>query len=266
MLYVVATPIGNLSEITHRAIEVLKSVDVIAAEDTRHTLVLLKNYGITTPMIAYHKFNEKKMLPQLIERLKNGENVALVSDAGMPLVSDPGGYLINELKNNSIPYTVVSGACALINALVLSGMDTSSFYFAGFLPEKNIDKNRKLEGIESLSCPIIFYSSVHNVKDDLDFLFTRLGNRKVAIVREITKIYEEVVTCNLGEIPEFTQKGEFVLVVDGAPPKTYDDMSVEEHMQMYLDQGFSKKDSIKKVASDRGVAKSVIYKQVMQEN
>jgi len=263
MLYIVATPIGNLSEITYRAVEILKNADIIAAEDTRHTSVLLKNYGITTPMLAYHKFNEKKMLPQLIDRLKNGQNIALVSDAGMPLVSDPGGYLIEELKSNNIPYTVVSGACALINALVLSGMDTSSFYFIGFLPEKKIDKVRKLQEISGVSCPIIFYSSVHNVKDDLEFLFAQLGKRRVAVVREISKIYEEIITGYLGEIPEFTQKGEFVLVIEGAPKKTYDDISVQEHYQQYLSKGLSKKEAVKKVAADRNVAKSIIYKQVI---
>ncbi len=264
MLYIVATPIGNLSEITFRAVEILKNVDVIAAEDTRHTAVLLKSYGVTTPMLSYHKFNEKKMLPQLLDRLKSGQNIALVSDAGMPLISDPGSYLIDELKNNEIPYTVISGACALINALILSGLETSSFHFLGFLPEKKVDRVKKVEEVAALSCPIIFYSSVHNVLDDLDFLYKQLGKRRIAIVREISKIYEEVIAGYLGEIPEFTVKGEFVLVIDGAAKKSYDDVSIKEHLEIYLKEGLSKKEAVKKVAADRDVAKSVIYKQVVK--
>ena len=259
MLYLVATPIGNLEEITLRAIDVLKSVDLIAAEDTRHTAVLLNKYGITTRTVAYHKFNEKSSVGGLIKLLKDGKDVAVVSDAGMPTVSDPGHVVIDEAIANGIDFTVVSGACAGINALVLSGLDTRAFALLGFLPEKKIDRERFIEPYRSLPCTLVFYSAVHDVKKDLLFLYEALGARKVAVCREMTKLYETVTRGTLGDLTEITEKGEFVIVVSGAE-SDFSELSVEEHLRRYVELGEDLRDAVKKVAADRHVAKSDVYK------
>ena len=211
MLYIVATPIGNLGEITYRAVETLKSVDAVLCEDTRRTAILLNRYEIKKPLVSYQKFNEREKADYIIERLKNGENLALVSDAGMPVISDPGKVLIDELIKNELEYTVVSGPCALINAVVLSGLDASAFCMVGFLPEKKSERKKQLERFSSLDCTLIFYVAPHDAKETLEFLYSELGKRKVAIVREISKLHEEVVRGELGSTIEFTEKGEFVL-------------------------------------------------------
>ncbi|MCH5162782.1 MAG: 16S rRNA (cytidine(1402)-2'-O)-methyltransferase [Clostridiales bacterium] len=260
MLYIVATPIGNLDEITLRALDVLKSVDLIAAEDTRHTAVLLNKYGIPTKTVAYHKFNERAALGGLIERLKAGENIALVSDAGMPTISDPGHIIIDAAIENGIEFTVISGACAAIDALVLSGLDTRAFTVLGFLPEKNIDRERFVEPYKKLPSTLVFYSAVHDIKKDLEFLHKAFGARRVAVCREMTKMYETVVRGRLGDELDITEKGEFAVVVEGAPIESeFNALSVEEHLKKYLDEGMPQKDAIKKVAADRHVAKSEIY-------
>ncbi len=260
MLYIVATPIGNLDEITFRAVEVLKNADVIAAEDTRHTAILLAKYGITTKTTAYHKFNERAALDGLIGRLKAGDDVALVSDAGMPTVSDPGHIIIDAAIENGIDFTVVSGACAAVDALVLSGLDTRVFITLGFLPEKNIDRKRFVEPYIKTPATMIFYSSVHDIKKDLAFLFDTFGARRVAVCREMTKMFETVTRGRLGDELDIVEKGEFAVVVDGAPSGAeFDGLTVEEHIRMYIERGMSKKDAVKKVASDRHVAKSEIY-------
>ena len=193
MLYIVGTPIGNIKEITLRAIEVLNAVDFIAAEDTRRTAILLNEYDIKKPMISYQKFNERASAQKLIEILGEGKDVALVSDAGMPLISDPGQLLTQELIKNNLAYTVVGGPCALIDALLLSGLDASRFCMLGFLPEKKSDRDKLLTGYSDVKCTLIFYSSVHNVDKDLGYLYDAYGSRSVAVVREISKLYEEVV-------------------------------------------------------------------------
>ena len=260
MLYIVATPIGNLGEITYRAVETLKSVDAVLCEDTRRTAILLNRYEIKKPLVSYQKFNEREKADYIIERLKNGENLALVSDAGMPVISDPGKVLIDELIKNELEYTVVSGPCALINAVVLSGLDASAFCMVGFLPEKKSERKKQLERFSSLDCTLIFYVAPHDAKETLEFLYSELGKRKVAIVREISKLHEEVVRGELGSTIEFTEKGEFVLVVEGAKNENpLLSLSVVEHIEKYIESGLSKKDAIKKVALDRGVAKSEIY-------
>lgn len=264
MLYVVGTPIGNIKEITHRAIEVLNSVDFIAAEDTRRTAVLLNEYDIKKPMISYQKFNERASTEKLIEALKEGKDIALVSDAGMPLISDPGHILIEELIANDIQFTVVGGPSACIDALILSGLDISKFCMLGFLPEKKSECDKLLSEFSSLKCTLVFYSAVHKVDKDLVDLFEALGDREVAIVREISKIYEEVVRGKLGNVPEFVHKGEFVIVVGGAGEKDFSELPIEEHFEMYLRKGMSKKDAIKQVALDRNVKKSDIYAAVVK--
>lgn len=260
MLYIVATPIGNLDEITLRALDVLKSVHLIAAENTRHTAILLNKYGIKTRTVAYHKFNEKSAVDGLIELLMSGKDIAVVSDAGTPTVSDPGHVLIDAVIEKNIPFTVVSGACAGIDALVLSGLDTRAFTLLGFLPEKNIDRVRFVEPYKNLPSTLIFYSAVHDIKKDLQFLFEQLGVRKVAVCREMTKLYETVTRGVLGDDLDITEKGEFVIVVEGVISNPLCELTVEQHIKHYIDNGEQIKDAVKKVAQDRHVAKSEIYK------
>lgn len=260
MLYIVATPIGNLDEITLRALDVLRSVDLIAAEDTRHTAVLLSKYGIATKTAAYHKFNERSAVDGLIARLKAGENIALVSDAGMPTVSDPGHILIDAAIENGVEYTVVSGACAAVDALVLSGLPTRAFTVLGFLPEKNIDRKRFVAPYKSVPCTLVFYSAVHDIKKDLEFLHAEFGARRVAVCREMTKLFETVTRGRLGDELDITEKGEFAVVVEGAVENDFAALTIEEHLKMYVDGGTDMREAVKRVAADRHVAKSEVYK------
>lgn len=258
-VYFVATPIGNLGEITYRAVETLKSVDVIYCEDTRHSLQLLKAYDISKPLRAYHKFNERGSVDGIIAELKLGRVIAVISDAGMPCVSDPGNILVNALINNGIEYTFVSGASALINAFGLSGFD-APFTFVGFLPEKTVDKDNLMESVVS-SSTLIFYSSVHNVEADLDYLFGKLGARKVCVVREISKMFEQTQFGILGEITLPNVKGEFVILVDKSQEVCpLNALTVDEHIAYYVKNGLQKMDAIKQVAKDRNVSKNEIYK------
>lgn len=259
MLYFVATPIGNLDEITLRALDVLKSVDVIAAEDTRHTAVLLSKYNITTRMIAYHKFNEKATVGEITDMLKAGKSIAVVSDAGMPMISDPGHVLLDAAIEQDLPYTVISGPCAGIDAVALSGLDTRAFTILGFLPEKNIDRQRFIEPYAALPSTLVIYSAVHDIDKDLIFLHETLGDRRVAVCREMTKLYETVTRGTLGALPEIVKKGEFVIVVEGAKRAATDE-TIEQHILRYVAGGDDIKTAVKKVAFDRHVAKSEIYK------
>ncbi len=260
MLYIVATPIGNLDEITLRALEVLRNADAIAAEDTRRTAILLNKYGITTPTVAYHKFNEKASTAGLLKMLREGKSVAVVSDAGMPTVSDPGHVLISAAIENGLEYTVVSGACAGINALVLSGLDTRAFTLLGFLPEKNSDRLKFTEPYKTVPSTLIFYSAVHDIKKDLAFLYDCFGARKVAVCREMTKKFETVTRGVLGEELDIVEKGEFVVVVEGAKARDFGELTVEEHLKQYMNSGADKRDAVKMVAADRHIAKSEVYK------
>lgn len=260
MLYFVATPIGNLEEITERALSVLRSVDLIAAEDTRHTAILLAKYGITTKTTAYHKFNERESVDALIAMLEKGKSIAVVSDAGMPTVSDPGHILIDAAIERGIEYTVVSGPCAAIDALVLSGLNTRCFTVLGFLPEKTVDRLRFVEPFKDVPSTLVFYSAVHDIKKDLKFLFETFGPRKVAVCREMTKLYETVTRGVLGEEMDIVEKGEFAVVIEGASGESkLNALSIEEHIRHYLNSGMLEKDAVKKVASDRKIAKSEVY-------
>lgn len=261
MLYIIATPIGNLKEITARAVETLSLVDAVFCEDTRRTKILLDSLDISKPLISYHKFSEKEKAGMIIDRLKNGENLALVSDAGMPVISDPGGILIGVLKEEKLAYTVISGPCALINALVLSGLDASAFSFLGFLPEKNKDKKALLDRFLGTGATMILYSARHNILKDLQFLYNHLGNRKVCVVREISKMYEECITFDLQTVPEFDLRGEFVIVIEGIKTENpLISLTEKEHILYYIEKGLSKNDAVKQAAKDRGVSKSEIYK------
>lgn len=261
MLYIVATPIGNLKDITYRAVEVLSQVDEIACEDTRHTLKLLNAYNIKKPLIAYHKFNEKSESQKICDKLKSGLNIALVTDAGTPLISDPGNILVKELIENGLEYTVIPGATAFVCALVLSGLLDYRFNFVGFLPEKNSDRKQLLNKYKNCDCPCVFYCAPHDVEKTVKSIYSVFGDRKAVAVREITKAFESRVEFMLADGYSGETRGEFVLIIDGAPEQEKNfEMSVNEHIDLYMSQGMDKKEAIKAVAKERGVPKNEIYK------
>lgn len=261
MVYFVATPIGNLTEITYRAVETLNAVSAIFCEDTRHSQILLNKYGVAKPTYSYHKFNEKKSLDFLLSFCERGEDIAVISDAGMPCINDPGNLLVNELVKRNLPYTVVSGPSAFVNAFVLSGYQPP-FTFYGFLPEKRNDRDALLDTSVGVA---IFYLSVHDVKENMAYLCQRLGNRPCCLVKEISKLHEKATFCHLSdEIEE--DKGEFVLVVDRmAEANPLCNLTVEEHLQYYQKGGMPKNQAIKQVAQDRNVPKNEIYKQTLKD-
>ena len=267
MLYIVGTPIGNLKDITLRAIETLKSADVIACEDTRHSLALLNAYDIKKPLVSYHKFNEKESGEKLIERLKRGENVALITDAGMPLVSDPGGVLVKLLIENNLEYTVVPGPSACISALALGGLDGDRFTFLGFLPEKKGEREKFLAKYKELDTTLVFYVAPHDLKDTVRALYAAFGERKAVAVKEITKLHERRTEFFLSQgFPE-EAKGEYVLLVSGAEEKenALNALSEKEHIEYYKAKGLSTMDALKAVAKDRKVSKSSLYKYTLEE-
>lgn len=266
MLYFVATPIGNLKDISYRAEQTLKTVDVIFCEDTRHSLVFLNSLGVKKPLFSYHKFNEKEVSEKIIDRLKSGENVAVISDAGMPVISDPGSVLIKSLIENGLEFTVVPGACACITALVLSGLDASRFCFLGFMPEKAGERKEFLSKYKDLDLTLIFYSAPHDVVKDVQSIFSVFGDRRAVAVKEITKMHESAERFNLKDGYVGEPRGEYVIVVEGASlSAAYLDLTEEEHVKMYLEQGIDKKDAIKKVAKERGVPKSSLYKYTIEK-
>ena len=261
MLYFVATPIGNLKDLSYRAEEVLKQVDEIACEDTRHSLGLLNSYDIKKPLFSYHKFNEKEVAEKIIEKLKNGKDIAVISDAGMPVISDPGNILAEELVKNGLEFTVIPGASACLSALVLSGLDASRFCFLGFLPEKNKERKEFLERYQNLDVTLIFYCAPHNIKKDIESIYSVFGERTAVAVKEITKIHERAERFNLKNGLLSEPKGEYVLLVEGKPYQNDNlELSEEEHINLYLSQGLDKKEAIKQVAKERGVSKSTLYK------
>lgn len=261
MLSIVVTPIGNLGDITYRAVETLKNADVVYCEDTRHTAILFSRYGITTPVKIYEKFGEARTAEGIVRELRAGKNIALVSDAGTPLVSDPGRVLTEALISEGLEFTVVGSGCAAISALLLSGMDTSAFCFVGFLPEKNADRKRLIDRFRDLQATLIFYVAPHDLIKTVEYLSAELGGRRAALVREISKLHEECVRFALTELPDdLTVKGEMVLVVEGASGNnSLCGLTVEEHFECYMRQGMDEKNAMKAVAKDRGVSKSEIY-------
>ncbi len=266
MLYFVATPIGNLKDISFRAIEVLKSVDIIACEDTRHSLRLLDAYEIKKPLVSYHKFNEQTSGQKIIEELKNGKNVAVISDAGTPIISDPGSVLVEKLIQENLEFTVVPGACAFIPALILSGVSKGRFLFYGFLPEKNSEIKKQLKKLENLEFPIIFYCAPHDIKKTIKAIYDSFGDRRCVAVREITKLHEERIEFGLEQGYQGEERGEFVIIVDGAKEVCANyPQDVLEHYNLYINQGLTKNDAIKQVAKDRGVVKNEIYKVIVDK-
>lgn len=270
-LYICATPIGNLKDITLRTLEVLESVDIIAAEDTRHTLKLLNHFNIKKPLVSYYEHNKQYKGMKIIEEIKQGKNVALVSDAGTPVISDPGEQLVKECVENDIEIESLPGACAAITAMTLCALDTKKFIFEGFLPPKIQDKKRHLERIKNYPYTLIFYEAPHKLNATLSCMEEVLGNRKIAVMRELTKKFEEVLRFEIKDavsyFSENEPKGEFVIVVEGGKDEKeneLNEMSVEEHVNFYINQGIDKKEAIKKCASDRNVPKREIYNEVMK--
>ena len=265
ILYIVATPIGNLEDITLRAIRVLKEVDLIAAEDTRHTLKLLNHLNISKPMISYHRHNEEDRVDELLEKLKKSKNIALVSDAGTPGICDPGEEIIKKCIEEGIKIIPVPGACAFVNALVTSGIDTNEFTFLGFLPLNKKSRKNKLNEIKNSNKTIIIYEAPHKLKNTLKDLDSILQERKIVIAREITKIHEEYIRGTAKEILSISDnlKGEMVLIIEKSHLEEKNeliDLTLEEHYMFYENQGIEKKEIIKKIAKDRNVSKNDIYK------
>lgn len=268
-LYIVATPIGNLDDITYRAVKVLNAVDLIAAEDTRHTLKLLNHLEISKPLMSYYKETEKVKAKIIIDKLKEGKNVAVVSDAGTPGISDPGFEVIKEAIKENIVVIPIPGACAAINSLICSGLDTRQFLFVGFLSAKAKEKKDKLNELKNVQSTLIFYEAPHKIDETLKCMFNIFGDREISIGREMTKIHEEFIRGKISEVMEKIEpKGEMVIIVEGAEKSESDiarnsrnEMTLEEHYAYYERQGFEKKEIIKMIAKDRGVNKNEIYKQ-----
>lgn len=277
ILYLCATPIGNLEDITFRVIRTLKEVDLIAAEDTRHSIKLLNHFEIKTPMTSYHEFNKVEKAKYLVEKLLAGQNIALITDAGTPGISDPGEILVIQAYEAGIEVTSLPGACAAVTALTLSGLSTRRFCFEAFLPTDKKEKQLVLEELKNETRTIIIYEAPHRVSKTLKELFDALGNRTITIERELTKKHETVLQTTLLEAADVydkqVPKGEFVLVLEGKSHKEleeekqeqWESVTLEDHMEIYLKQGLSKKDAMKAVAKDRGISKRDIYQELVQE-
>ena len=264
MLYFVATPIGNLKDISFRAIDTLKSCDLILCEDTRTSQTFLNAYNIKKPLESFHKFNYKEMTPKVVEMLKNGKTICLISDAGTPCISDPGAELIDELNKQGLKYSIIPGACAFLNAFCLSGF-SAPFTFVGFLPDNKKEKKLLLSNLVGYNYTSIFYSAPHDLKNDIKALYEVFGDRKACTVRELTKLHEEVEYFNLGDGYPKEPRGEYVLIVSGKETSACElnNLPVLDHYNYYVNLGISNNDAIKKVAQDMGVAKNVIYNQIV---
>lgn len=265
-LYMVATPIGNLNDITLRALDVLKEVDLIAAEDTRHTLKLLNHFQISKPLISYYRHNEDIKSEVIINKLKEGQNVALVSDAGTPGICDPGEEVVRRCIDAGVKIIPIPGASAFVNALVCSGLSTKQFTFLGFLPLNKKLRKEKLDLIQKATDTIIIYEAPHKLKATLNDLAIILGARQVVLARELTKIHEEFIRGSINEIIAKSDgiKGEIIILIEGNKQVEHDNelnnLPLEEHYKYYEKQGLEKKEIIKMIAKDKGVAKNEIYK------
>ena len=271
-LYICPTPIGNLEDMTYRTIRILNEVDLIAAEDTRHSIKLLNHFEISKPLTSYHEHNKDSKGGYLINKLLEGENIALISDAGMPGISDPGEDIIKQAIENNIEIEVLPGATASITALVGSGLETAKFAFEGFLDRDKKVRRNQLEELKEESRTIIFYESPHRLKDTLKDMLKVLGNRRIAVNREITKKYQEIIREDIETVINIFNarevKGEFVLIVEGfkgekTVQNSYDDLNEREYVLALMERGMDKKDAIKTVCKDRKLKKDVVYKQVL---
>lgn len=271
-LYLIPTPIGNLKDITLRALEVLQSADVIAAEDTRLSLKLLNHYEIKKPLISYHKHNEMGKSEDLIERLQKGETIALITDAGTPGISDPGSVIVKKCIENNIKFEVLPGATAITTALVYSGLDTTKFLFRGFLPRENKERKPIAEDLKNSTETLIFYEAPHRLRDTLEFLLKEFGNRNIALCRELTKLHEEILRMKLEDAIKYYNendpRGEYVLVLEGKTQEEiekenmekWEELTIAQHLIKYINEGFTKKEAIKQVAKERNIPKSEVYK------
>lgn len=277
-LYLCATPIGNLEDMTFRVIRTLKEVDLIAAEDTRNSIKLLHHFEIQTPMTSYHEFNKYEKGRKLVEKLLEGQNIALITDAGTPGISDPGEELVQMCYEAGVPVTSLPGAVACVTALTLSGMSTRRFAFEAFLPTDKKEREAVLQEMESETRTIVMYEAPHRLVKTLKLLAERLGSeRKITVCRELTKRHETAFRSTIAEAMAYYEandpKGECVLVIEGRSREEmrmeaqarWEEMSVEEHMEHYLSQGIGKKDAMKMVAKDRGVPKREIYNQLERD-
>ncbi len=258
-LYIVGTPIGNLKDITLRALETLKSVEVIACEDTRHSLALLNHYEIKAKLVAYHKFNEKECSERLVKEIEEGKSVAIITDAGMPAISDPGAVVVKLCREKGVAVEVVPGPTAFASAVAMSGIECAGFTFLGFLPDKKKLKVSILSKYKNSTVPVIFYVAPHDLTKTAKDIEEIFGDRKVWVCREITKLHESVTITSLANF-EAEERGEIVMIVDGKEEESaFMDLTVEEHLRKLLDDGMDKKEAVKKVASERGLPKNEVY-------
>ncbi|WP_337538911.1 16S rRNA (cytidine(1402)-2'-O)-methyltransferase [Suilimivivens sp.] len=276
-LYLCATPIGNLQDMTERVLLTLKEVDLIAAEDTRNSIRLLNHFEIRTPMTSYHEYNKVEKAHYLVDQLLTGKNIALITDAGTPAISDPGEVLVAECQKAGVPVTSLPGCCACITALTLSGLPTRRFCFEGFLPTDKKEKAFVLEELARETRTMILYEAPHHLKRTLSELLETLGERRITLCRELTKKFETVMPTTLEGAADYYEenepKGEYVLVIEGKSrkeieeeqQKSWESMSIEEHMAFYEKQGIDRKSAMKKVAADRGVGKREIYQALLKD-
>ena len=278
-IYLVATPIGNLSDISIRAVDTLKNVDIIACEDTRNTIKLLNHFEIKAPLTSYHEYNKIDKAYELCEKVKAGKDIAFVSDAGMPAISDPGYELVDIAYKEGLNVTVIPGASAVVSALAISGISSRRFSFEGFLPSDKNEKKEILTELSQESRTIILYEAPHRLLKTLKELFECLGDRKISIVRELTKLHEEVIRGNLGKIIadyescDIAVRGEYVLVIEGKSllekrserQKSFEEISIKEHFYKYILMGLDKKEAMKAVAKDRGIQKREVYNELIGE-
>ena len=274
-LYLCATPIGNLGDITERVLETLREVDLIAAEDTRNTLRLLNHFEIKKPLTSYHEYNKYTKADELISKLQRGQNIAVVTDAGTPAISDPGEVIAAKCIEQGIRVTSLPGACALITALTMSGMPARRFCFEGFLPTDKKERRYILTQLQREERTTILYEAPHHLRGTLKELYEALGDRRITLCRELTKKFEEALPLTLRASLDYYEenepRGEYVLVLAGADRsklqedqrKSFEEMTLEEHMALYTDQGLDRKEAMKKVAADRGVSKREIYKELL---
>lgn len=274
-LYLCATPIGNLEDITFRVLRTLKEADLIAAEDTRNSIKLLSHFEIRTPMTSYHEYNKIEKGRELIEKLKAGSNIALITDAGTPGISDPGEELVRMARAEGITVTSLPGACACITALTMSGLPTRRFAFEAFLPAEKKECRKVLDELSKETRTIVLYEAPHRLKKTLALLLDVLGERHITVCRELTKKHEDSVSGTIAEVLAYFEtnepKGEFVLVLAGKPykeleqeaRKQWDGISIEEHVEKYIAEGMSKKDAMKAAAVDRGLSKREVYQAML---
>lgn len=274
-LYLCATPIGNLGDITSRVLDTLREADMIAAEDTRNSLKLLNHFAIKTPLTSYHEYNKVEKAEQILAWLRDGKNIALITDAGTPAISDPGEVLVERCLKEGIPVTSLPGCCACITALTLSGLSTRRFCFEGFLPSDKKEKKVILEELKGETRTIILYEAPHHLKRTLAELYEILGERRITLCRELTKRFETIFPTTIeGAIAYYEEndpRGEYVLVVEGMnrenikweEQKKWTELSIEEHMQIYEEQGMERKEAMKKVAADRGISKREVYQALL---